>query len=120
MTRYLIMLFVVVFNILGHVFLKAGMNRIGDTSPAALIGNFTKIFFHPMIAFGLFCYITSVGGYMVLLSKVNISVAYPIVTSLAYAGIIVISFFIFKEPFSLVKWLGLGLILIGVLMVGTS
>lgn len=120
MIRYLIMLFVVAFNVCGHVFLKAGMNRLGDTAPAALITNFAKIFFQPMVAFGLFCYVTSVAGYMILLSKTDISVAYPVVTSLAYGAIVVISFFIFKEPFPLIKWFGLGLILIGVLIVGSS
>jgi len=56
----------------------------------------------------------------VLLSKIDISIAYPIVTSLAYGAIILVSFFMFKEPFSLTKWIGLVLILGGVLLVGTK
>jgi len=115
MTRYLIMIFVVTFNVCGHVFLKAGMNQIGGIAPGALIVNFSKIFTNISILFGLFCYVSSVAGYMVLLSKTDISVAYPVVTSLAYG---LVSFFIFKEPFSAVKWVGLGLILGGVLLVG--
>ena len=118
MTRYLIMLFVVSFNVCGHVFLKAGMNQIGAIAPGALISNFAKIFTNLSVLLGLFCYVSSVAGYMVLLSKIDISIAYPIVTSLAYGAIVLVSFFIFKEPFSLIKWLGLGLILSGVLLVG--
>ena len=120
MTQYLIMLFVVAFNVCGHVFLKAGMNQIGSITPALLITNFTRVFFNPSILFGLFCYVSSVAGYLVLLSKTDISLAYPIVTSLAYAAIVIVSFFIFKEPFSTVKWIGLGLILIGVVIVGSK
>jgi multidrug transporter EmrE-like cation transporter len=118
MTKYLLMLFVVTFNVCGHVFLKAGMNQIGGIGIGALVSNFSKIFSNYSILFGLFCYITSVGGYMVLLSKIDISIAYPIVTSLAYGAIVLVSFFIFKEPFSAIKWVGLGLILGGVLLVG--
>jgi multidrug transporter EmrE-like cation transporter len=118
MTQILIMIFVVTFNVCGHVFLKAGMNQLGAINPENLITNFSKIFANFSILFGLFCYVTSVAGYMVLLSRIDISIAYPVVTSLAYGAIILVSFFIFKEPFSAIKWVGLGLILGGVLLVG--
>ena len=118
MAQYLIMLFVVTFNVCGHVFLKAGMNQVGSITPAILIHSFSKVFLNPSILVGLFCYVSSVAGYLILLSKTDISIAYPVVTSLAYAAIVVISFFIFKEPFSAIKWLGLGLILVGVVLVG--
>jgi multidrug transporter EmrE-like cation transporter len=118
MTRYLLMLFVVGFNVCGHVFLKAGMNQLGAISAGSLITNFPRVFSNAAVLIGLFCYVTSVGGYMVLLSRIDISVAYPVVTSLAYGAIILVSFFIFREPFSLIKWLGLVLILGGVLLVG--
>ena len=112
------MLFVVAFNVMGHVFLKAGMNQIGGITFNALVTQFTKIFSNVSVLVGLFCYISSVSGYLVLLSKSDISVAYPVVTSLAYAGIIIISVFVFREPFSAIKWLGLALILGGVVLVG--
>ena len=118
MTHILLMLFVVAFNVLGHVFLKAGMNQIGGISAGALITNFSRVFSNGSVLFGLFCYVTSVSGYLVLLSKTDISVAYPIVTSLAYGGIILISLLIFREPFSAIKWVGLALILGGVVLVG--
>ncbi len=116
--RILLMIFVVTFNVMGHVFLKAGMNQIGAIAPGALISNFTKVFGNLSVLIGLFCYVSSVSGYLVLLSKTDISVAYPIVTSLAYGGIILISLLIFREPFSTIKWLGLGFILLGVLLLG--
>lgn len=118
MSHYLIMLFVVTFNVCGHVFLKAGMNQLGVITPTAFLTSFSRIFTNIAVLVGLFCYVSSVGGYMVLLSKIDISIAYPIVTSLAYGAIILVSFFIFKEPFSLIKWIGLVLILTGVLFVG--
>jgi multidrug transporter EmrE-like cation transporter len=118
MTQFLLMLFVVAFNVLGHVFLKAGMNQIGGISFSAIFTQFGKIFGNTSVLFGLFCYVSSVSGYLVLLSKSDISVAYPIVTSLAYAGIMIISLFFFREPFSTIKWVGLALILGGVLMIG--
>lgn len=114
------MIFVVAFNVMGHVFLKAGMNQVGSITPSALLANFSKIFGNLSVLVGLFCYVSSVSGYLVLLSKTDISVAYPIVTSLAYGGIIIISLLIFREPFSTIKWLGLALILVGVILVGAK
>lgn len=118
MASVLLMVFVVAFNVCGHAFLKAGMNQIGAIAPGALVTNFPKIFSNISVLVGLFCYVSSVGGYMVLLSKIDISIAYPIVTSLAYGAIVLISLLIFKEPFSAMKWVGLALILGGVLLVG--
>lgn len=120
MTRFLIMLFVVSFNVSGHVFLKSDMNQVGAITPGAVFTSFSRIFTNYSVLFGLFCYVSSVAGYLVLLSKTDISIAYPVVTGLAYGAIVAVSFFIFKEPFSLVKWLGLGLILGGVLLVGVK
>ena len=118
MSSYLVMLFVITFNVFGHVFLKAGMNQLGAIAPGELVSSFPRIFGNPRVLFGLFCYVSSVAGYMVLLSKIDISIAYPFVTSLAYVAIVLVSFFIFRESFSLAKWVGLSLILGGVLLAG--
>jgi multidrug transporter EmrE-like cation transporter len=98
-SRYLIMLFVVTFNVCGHVFLKAGMNQLGAITPTAILTSFSRIFSNLAVLIGLFCYVSSVGGYMVLLSRIDISIAYPIVTSLAYGAIILVSFFIQRTVF---------------------
>jgi len=118
MSKLLLLSSVIVLNVLGHVFLKAGMNKIGGISPVQLLSNFTKVFSTPFVILGLFCYVFSVGMYMVVLSKTHLSYAYPLLTSLAYIFIILVSWQIFKEPFSTLKWLGILLIFVGVILIG--
>ena len=67
---------------------------------------------------GLAGYVSSVTGYIYVLSRTNLSVAYPILMSTGYALVVLISFLILKEPFNTVKWAGITLILIGVILIG--
>ncbi|HVP37168.1 MAG TPA: SMR family transporter, partial [Terriglobales bacterium] len=63
-------------------------------------------------------YVASVALYMVVLSRTYLSFAYPLMMSTGYILILIFSWQVFKEPFSLYKWMGMGLILIGVLLIG--
>lgn len=118
MSHFILLLVVIILNVLGHVFLKAGMNKIGGISPAQLLSDFTKVFSTPFIILGLLSYALSVAMYMVVLSRAHLSYAYPLLNGLAYALIILISWQIFREPFSTIKWIGIFLILLGVILVG--
>lgn len=118
MSQFLLLSLVIILNVCGHVFLKAGMNKIGGISPAQLIVDFSKVFSTPFIILGLLSYVLSVAMYMVVLSRAYLSYAYPLLNGLAYALIILISWQIFREPFSTIKWIGIFLILLGVILVG--
>jgi multidrug transporter EmrE-like cation transporter len=108
----------IILNVCGHLFLKAGMNKIGAISVNQLVANFSKIFTTPFVILGLLSYVSSVAMYMVVLSKVNISYAYPLMMGLGYVLIVLFSWQIFAEPFSLFKWIGIVLILLGVFLLG--
>lgn len=56
-------------------------------------------------------------SYSLILSRTNLSVAYPIITSLGFVVITVVSVFLFQEKLSLLQGGGLALILGGVWMV---
>jgi len=114
----IIMAVTVILNVCGHLFLKAGMMKVGAITPQQLISNFSKIFFTPFILLGLLSYVSSVAMYIVVLSKIQLSYAYPLLMSIGYVLIVIFSWQIFGEPFSLYKWIGLGLILCGIVLVG--
>jgi multidrug transporter EmrE-like cation transporter len=118
MSKFFLLSSVIVLNVLGHVFLKAGMNKIGGISPSQLLSNFAKVFSTPFVISGLFCYVFSVGMYMVVLSEAHLSYAHSLLTSSAYIFIILVSWQIFKEPFSTLKWLRILLIFAGVILIG--
>lgn len=115
-----IMLFsAILLNVCGHVFLKAGMNKVGGIDPLLLILDFKKVFLStPFVLLGICSYVASVALYMVVLSRTYLSFAYPLMMSTGYVLIVLVSWQIFKEPFSFLKWIGMGLILIGVILIG--
>jgi len=114
---WILMFFVVALNVCGHVFLKVGMNQVGQVGTKPLMEFITGSILNPYVLLGLSGYVSSVAGYIVVLSKTQLSVAYPILMSSGYGAVVLVSFFWLKEPFSLIKWMGLALIFIGVIMV---
>ena len=109
----------ILLNVGGHVFLKAGMNKTGVINPLLLFSDFRRVFFTtPFVLLGICSYVASVALYMVVLSRTYLSFAYPLMMSTGYILIVIFSWQVFKEPFSPYKWVGMGLILIGVLLIG--
>jgi multidrug transporter EmrE-like cation transporter len=119
MLQWVMIFAAILLNVCGHVFLKAGMNKIGAIDPLLLIVNFKKVFFTtPFVLLGISSYVASVALYMVVLSRIYLSFAYPLMMSTGYVLIVLFSWQVFKEPFSFYKWMGMGLILVGVLLIG--
>jgi multidrug transporter EmrE-like cation transporter len=113
-----LMFFAIILNVCGHLSLKAGMNQLGAISVGQLVVGFTRVFTTPFVVLGLVCYVSSVALYMVVLSKIDISYAYPLMMGLGYVLIVLFSWQIFGEPFSAFKWVGIVLVLVGVALLG--
>jgi multidrug transporter EmrE-like cation transporter len=112
------MFFVIALNVCGHVFLKIGMNQVGQVGARPLIQFALASISNPFVLLGLTGYVTSVSGYIVVLSRTQLSIAYPILMSSGYALVVLISFLWLKEPFSTIKWVGIFFILLGVMIIG--
>jgi small multidrug resistance pump len=113
----ILMVFVVALNVCGHVFLKIGMNQVGQVGSRPFTEFALNAIANPYVLAGLAGYVSSVTGYIVVLSKTQLSVAYPILMSSGYALIVLISFLYLKEPFNIFKWIGIFLIIAGVALV---
>jgi drug/metabolite transporter (DMT)-like permease len=92
----------------GAVFLKLGS--------AKLHGGFWKIF-NLQLAIGVGLFMTSSAFFVAGIRHGQLSVLYPMV-SLGYVWTLVWARIFFKEPFTRQKFLGLGLVLLGVSLVG--
>ncbi len=117
MSLLILMAVVVALNVCGHVFLKIGMNQVGEIGGRSVFDFGYSAISNIFILIGLTGYVSSVGGYIVVLSKTQLSVAYPILMSTGYALVVLVSFLFLKEPFSSIKWVGIALILFGVVLV---
>ena len=111
----------VLLNAAAQLLLKAGTNSIGQfdfaLSNAVPIG--LKVAAEPHILGGLLCYAVSVVVWILALSRVEVSVAYPML-SIGYVVNAVAAYFLFGEAVSVQRLTGIGIIIVGVYIVARS
>jgi multidrug transporter EmrE-like cation transporter len=74
---------------------------------------------HPGILGGLSCYVISVVVWIVALSRVEVSVAYPML-SVGYVVNALLAMWLFGETVTAQRWIGIAVILVGVTLVARS
>ncbi|OMF36035.1 hypothetical protein BK134_00065 [Paenibacillus peoriae] len=108
--------FLLALNILmlfgGQILFKLGLEKIGGVS----IASAWKALFSPIIIAGLVLYVCATLIWFTVLSRMPLSVAYPM-QSLAYILGLLAAIFIFNEPVSILKWIGAVVIMVGVFLV---
>ena len=111
----------VLLNAVAQLFLKAGTNEIGalNFNREQIISTVLKISLEPYILAGLTCYVLSVAIWIVALSKVDVSVAYPML-SMGYVVNIIAAWYLFGETISPQKIVGIATIILGVYIIARS
>lgn len=97
----------------GQTSLKAGLNAIGGVSLADGLGSMFKLFQTPWVIIGFVCYGLSSVLWLDVLSKLDFSLAFPMV-GLTYVFTLLIGRFFFGETIGWERILGVTLILCGV------
>lgn len=115
---YLPILIGIFLNASAQLLLKAGMDRIGyfQFSLENLWPIATQVAVSPFIIIGLGCYGFSVVAWLMGLSRVDVSVAYPLL-SIGYIVTAVIAYFLLHENISLIRVVGILIILLGVFLI---
>jgi len=99
-----------------HILLKIGMNEVGEVNaesiktPGKLIGQLLST---PAILAAIPVYAISNIGWLIVLSRLNLSVAYPFLASL-YIFLPILSMIFLSETMSVQHWAGIVVIGIGV------
>ncbi|MEO8039514.1 MAG: SMR family transporter [Betaproteobacteria bacterium] len=111
----------VMLNAAAQLLLKAGTNAIGhfDFSLANAWPVGLKIAQQPAILGGLACYGVSVVVWIMALSRVQVSVAYPML-SLGYVVNAVAAHYLFAEDVNAMRMAGIFIIIVGVVLVARS
>jgi len=118
---FLILVFGVLLNAGAQLLLKAGVKPLGPigTNPGSLVpGLATALTQGPVLA-GLACYVISVAVWLVALSRVDVSLAYPML-SLGYVVNAAAAWWLFGEAVGPARFAGIALILLGVFVVSRS
>lgn len=108
----------VCLNALAQVFLKKGMLMVGyfDFSAVNIAQIIFKVAANPFIILGLGCYMFSVALWLLVLSRVEVSFAYPFL-SIGYIITAIIGYTIFHETLSINKLTGIFFICLGVVFI---
>ncbi|PRR70677.1 EamA family transporter [Neomoorella humiferrea] len=113
MAVYGLILLNVVLLVSGQVFWKLGLDRLGGLS----VQNWTGVFISPFIWSGIVLYVLATVVWFIVLSRANLSVAYPM-QSIAYVFGMLAGLFIFQESITPLAWLGMVLVMTGVTLIG--
>lgn len=116
-----LILFTVLTNFASQVLLKKGMTTVEsfDVSLSGVFSSATNIIFNPYVVLGLIVMVISMGSHLVVLSKVDISFAYPFL-GLSFVLVALWGHFILSEPVNAWRIAGILLIVGGVSMVARS
>jgi len=119
MTRYLpLILSGVLLNACAQLALKQGMRQIGEFAFRLenLISVGWSVALNPFVAVGLGCYVFSVVIWLMVLSRVEVSYAYPLL-SVGYIVTALAGRFFFSEALTPTRWAGILVICIGVWLI---
>jgi len=114
-------LFTVLTNAAAQLLLKQGMLSLGPISFSAdtIIQRVFQIVLNPWVFFGLTTFVISMASHLYVLSKVDLSFAYPFL-SLAYVAVAVLAWLLFKEELGAMKIAGIAFICVGTVLIAQS
>ncbi|RXJ02944.1 transporter [Anaerobacillus alkaliphilus] len=117
MNKLVLIIVSVLLGSIGQVILKIGANKLGTLAlhPQTLITDLIRMVRVPEIIIGLLFFGSSFVLWVKVLTKFDLSYAYPMV-SLGYINVVVLSYFLFKEPFTTAKIAGIAFIIVGVII----
>ena len=123
MISFALVLTGVLLNAAAQLLLKAGAASAGPISmqagSAALLTTATGLARHPAILAGLACYAVSVVVWIVALSRVQVSIAYPML-SIGYVVNAIAAWYLLGEVLTPMRLTGIGIIIAGVFLVARS
>ena len=124
MVKYVVLALIfvdVVLNVVGQLSLKYGMSQFGNfsLSLSTLPPVFLKAATNPNVLLGLVCYGLGFLVWLIVLSKAEVSYAYPLI-SLGYVFTAILARAMFGEAVSFTRMAGILVTCLGVFLIARS
>ena len=117
MKTLLLVLFSILMGVTGQLCLKAGVGS--GSAPNMFSLEIFKLFLRPLVLGGFMAYGLSSIAWLMVLSRTELSYAYPMV-ALGYVFVFILSWILFKEHVTWPRIVGMALIIMGVVMVALT
>lgn len=118
----LAVLFFVLLDAFGDIFITKGMKQVGEVTtlqPRQLLRLARRAFTNPMLGIGILCLTVSFALYLALLSWADLSFVLPM-TAPSYVLAAIGAQYILKERVSILRWIGTTFICFGVALISAS
>jgi multidrug transporter EmrE-like cation transporter len=116
---FFLLLVAICFSITGELFFKSSMNQIGLFTWSNFFPTIRRILTYPRIWLGFTFFGIGAMFWLSVLSRVNLSWAYPML-SIGYILLLIFSALFLKEHVSLIRWVGALVICLGIVLVFRS
>lgn len=116
MITYLLVLLGMVLNVGAQVALKFATQGSTSLSLSDVIAEPVRFLFNPWFIAGCTLYTVSVLNWLIVLGRMELSIAYPLM-SLGYILTLLIGAWLFHEPVTVVKVIGILVIILGVVLI---
>ena len=112
----------VAFAVVGQITLKSAMDnvgRIGKSELSSVGDTLTRVAKEPRLWIGLVLFGVSAVFWLVVLSRVRLSVAYPMI-GISYIAIVLFARYHLHEHVPTLRWIGVAVIALGIAVIGFS
>ena len=121
MQSYILLGIAIITTVLSQLLFKQGMTMLGSInfSLANMLSLAISVIKNPYLLTGLFFYGVSFLLWLIVLSKLKLSIVYPI-TSVNFILVIIASYFLFGERLSNMQYISILIIILGVVSLAKS
>jgi multidrug transporter EmrE-like cation transporter len=128
MKNFVLIIFSVVLGVLGQLSLKHGVMAVAELGGSGIANSLSArsiLTFlqgaagNKFVILGFLCYVISAASWLVILTRVDLSLAYPLI-SIGYILVVVLSKYLFDEPVTSLRIAGTLLVCVGVFLLVRS
>lgn len=119
MMNILLILLSVLLNCAAQLLIRKGMMTIGEINVSNVTQMLVPMMTNLYLWLAMFCYAFSIFLWMAVLSKVEVSYAYPFL-SIGYVVAAIAGYYLFGENISLIRIVGIAVICLGVFLISRS
>ena len=113
MNAYIFLVIALVFNAAANLLIKYAAVQRGASPVGESMGGALRAYFSLPFVLGVVCFGLNLLAYTQVLRKLPISAVYPIMVSVGYLIILIVSWFVFQERLSPQRYAGAALLLGG-------